>query len=145
MLVKAFNNTNVIPDGVEKIGQQAYYGQNITSINIPTNIKSIHSSAFTNTPIETNNDYWIDDSLFCINDWLVDVQLNTQTSKLTIPENITKIGGHLQRPGLEVLDCLGDIQYISERAFTSSSLTTLTMNSAVNLKYIGKNFLELNI
>lgn len=53
-----------IPEGVKKIGRQAFYSQEITSVTIPSTVKSIDEQAF----------------------------MFTNIKKITIPENVKKIG-----------------------------------------------------
>ena len=93
-----------IPDGVETIGSYSFYSTALTSIEIPSSVKTIEESAF--------------------------AQSSALTS-LVIPESVTTIGdAAFMRSALTSIVIPSSVTSIGYAAFVSSALTTVTFEGA---------------
>ena len=93
-LIKASGYTNgyyQIPDGVERIAPLAFQtAYNTRSIYIPSTVKSISRSAFYDSAIYENSEYWKDD-LFIIGEYLISSKNRSDKTSIIIPSGVKYI------------------------------------------------------
>lgn len=82
----------IIEDGITSIGNYAFYGDNITTLNIPNSVTNIGEYAFPGNEITTLN---IPNSVTSIGE---DAFYNNSITTLTIPNSVTYIGDEAFAP-----------------------------------------------
>ena len=150
-------NSVTLAEGIDSIGDYAFYNSSITSITIPNSVKSIGKYAFSDctglTSIEIPNSVeTIDRYAF---------QNCSGLTSITIPSSVTNIGGYAFSgcTGELIVNCnipsvssssygsfagskfnsvtlAEDIDSIGDYAFYNSSISSITIPNSV--KYIGK-------
>ncbi|MBR1555958.1 MAG: glycoside hydrolase family 9 protein [Oscillospiraceae bacterium] len=149
----SYVNEVILPDGVKKIGVQAFSGcKNLERLNIPTSVESVGEKAFAETP-------WLaevqaDSPLLIINGLLIDgnaakgdviipegvtsilgnaFYMNTEITSVSIPEGVQNIGANAF-DGCEALTDLTlpeSLKTIKEKAFSGIAVTELTIPAGV--------------
>ncbi len=125
--------TVIIEDGVESVGDYAFFGcTNLSSIKIPDGITSIGRNAFYDTAIYNNSAMWENNYAFYIGNCLVDTKYYSEmygysikdgtkvvadyafmsylTGTITIPDSVISIGDNAFRycENLKIVDYSGD-------------------------------------
>ena len=95
---------SVIPEGVKKIGERAFYGTSIESITIPSTVEEIESEAF---------DHCIILKTVTLNEGLKEIGKNaffwTPIESITIPRTVEKVDSPLGDAKIKVID--GNAKY----------------------------------
>lgn len=128
--------TIIIPEGANKIAQEAFYCcKNLSSITLPNSIKSIESRAFYGCSSLTS--LTIPNSVTSIGGQLIQ---NSGIKTLTFEEGsqLKSIGGCGNAPYLETVVLANGLEKINDSAFqTNPKLTTITIPDTVTT--IGNN------
>lgn len=143
----------VIPEGVEEIGDFAFYGSNIVSVSIPASLKRIGYAAFEGC--RRLNDYYLSDiAAWCAVEWggaLFDYERSRRyyvngepLTDLVIPEGVQSIAAYAfyDAVGLETLTVADSVQEIGENAFCWTDLQEVHLGKG--LRSIGKDALKLS-
>lgn len=143
----------VIPEGVEEIGDFAFYGSNIVSVSIPASLKRIGYAAFEDCE-RLNNYYLSDIAAWCAVEWggaLFDYERSRRyyvngepLTDLVIPEGVQSIAAYAfyDAVGLETLTVADSVQEIGENAFCWTDLQEVHLGKG--LRFIGKDALKLS-
>lgn len=143
----------VIPEGVEEIGDFAFYGSNIVSVSIPASLKRIGYAAFEDCE-RLNNYYLSDIAAWCAVEWggaLFDYEGSRRyyvngepLTDLVIPEGVQSIAAYAfyDAVGLETLTVVDSVQEIGENAFCRTDLQEVHLGKG--LRSIGKDALKLS-
>ena len=128
----------VIPEGMESICYNAFYGcTGITSVTLPSTLKTIGGNAFAYTNIETVT---IPDSVTEIEEYAFQHCANLKS--VTIPEGVTKIGfSAFEHTGLTELTLPSTIRSMSQSFYGCDSLAKLTLTDGIT--YLGQSFYSL--
>ena len=118
----------VIPEGVESICYNAFNGcTGITSVTLPSTLKSIGGNAFAYTTIETVN---IPESVTEIEEYAF--QHCGNLASVTIPEGVTTIGfSAFERTGLTELTLPSTIRSMSQSFYGCEKLAKLTLTDGI--------------
>lgn len=143
----------VIPEGVEEIGDFAFYGSNIVSVSIPASLKRIGYAAFEDCG--RLNDYYLSDiAAWCAVEWggaLFDYEGSRRyyvngepLTDLVIPEGVQSIAAYAfyDAVGLETLTVADSVREIGENAFCWTDLQEVHLGKG--LRSIGKDALKLS-
>lgn len=118
----------VIPEGVESICYNAFNGcTGITSVTLPSTLKSIGGNAFAYTTIETVN---IPESVTEIEEYAF--QHCGNLASVTIPEGVTTIGfSAFERTGVTELTLPSTIRSMSQSFYGCEKLAKLTLTDGI--------------
>lgn len=136
-VVQGFANS-VIPNGVKKIGAQAFYDSNIKSLTIPASVESIAPEALAETSgleqitvAEGNEFYHVDGN--CLIETKTGV-LRRGTSSSKIPDGVKEIGNYaFSGSHLSSVVIPDSVTRIGAWAFSGSDVTSATLGSSVKV------------
>lgn len=136
-VVQGFANS-IIPNGVKKIGAQAFYDSNIKSLSIPASVESIAPEALAETSglekitvAEGNAFYHVDGN--CLIETKTGV-LRRGTSSSEIPEGVKEIGDYaFSGSQLRNIVIPDSVTRIGAWAFSGSDVTSATLGSSVKI------------
>ena len=119
--------TNVtIPDGVTRIGREAFGGKQLTSVTIPNSVTSIESAAFWGNQLTSVT---IPNSVTSIG---FNAFYNNQLTSVTIGNSVTSIeSGAFQDNQLTSVTIPDSVTSIGQRAFENNPLTSITIGNGI--------------
>ncbi|HIF9292725.1 TPA: leucine-rich repeat domain-containing protein [Photobacterium damselae] len=116
----------IIPDSVTKIGESAFFGNQLTSVTIPDSVTKIGRSAFFENQLTSVT---IPDSVTEIGDWAF---AKNKLTSVTIPDSVTEIGpSAFQNNQLTSVTIPDSVTEIGHLAFINNQLTSVTFPDSV--------------
>ena len=140
-----------LPEGLTKIGYQAFKSTGLYNISIPKNVKSIGTGAFSYTSLNSMevdpNNQWYDSRYECnAIIYTSSNQLIAGCSNTTIPDDVTTIGSSAFEgvEGLEFIEIPRNVIKIRENAFRNSDLESIKIWNVNNWYYSDRAFYGCN-
>ena len=146
----------VLPEGLERIGEAAFFSSGLEKINVPASIQDVARSAFSFAPIEQDEQFWEGDIFYFGSVALktrganeqyairpgttyVNFELDRPGSLLsvTIPEGVARIGydSFKNTQNLKAVKLPDSLVYLDDQSFIKSGVTSIVIPP--NVKSIG--------